>query len=31
MSLVTITQEGFKEYSEGEVDDYIKKVSKKSK
>jgi proteasome beta subunit len=31
MSLVTITQEGFKEYSEVEVDDFIKKVAKKAK
>ena len=31
LSLVTITKDGFKQYSEDEVDDYIKKVSKKSK
>lgn len=31
LSLVTITKDGFKEYGEDEVDDYIKKVSKKSK
>jgi proteasome beta subunit len=31
LSLVTITKDGFKEYGEDEVEDYIKKVSKKSK
>ena len=31
LSLVTITKDGFKQYSEDEVEDYIKKVSKKSK
>jgi len=29
LSLVTITSEGFREYSETEVDDYIKKASSK--
>ena len=31
LNLVTITQDGFKEYSDDEVDDYVKKATKKSK
>lgn len=31
LNLVTITQDGFKEYGDDEVDDYIKKATKRSK